>query len=396
MSVPTKILFIQHASEMSGSYKSLLLTIKGLKSKDANREIAVLCRKKEIRDWYIKENIQAYYFPFIGRLTHCTISLGWYNEIKQLILMPFFVLAQFILLRFHPYFSQFTIIHLNSSVLISSGIAAKLANRKIVWHIREIIAPGRFGFRKKLSTWPILKLANKIICISPLEESPFNSKNENKKIQIIYNFVDDYMFTPPQENILDELAYQLQIDRKINYIIIHLGGMNSVKGGLYLLEVWKKLKQLNINHLHLLWLGDDLEETYLTYYPGNIHNIGVSLDVKPYIYLSDMVYFGCTIAHFPRPIFEGFCAKKPSLAFNQKEMEKFVTNLEDGILINFDENNFQQTCDNLLNIFLTFCKELPPNKKLIDMGINGYNNKGLKFFKQENNIKQIEQVYNCI
>ncbi len=144
-----KILFIHHGKILGGAPVSLLNTIIGLERMGCDN-IKVLFAHNDIKPFFkkgCKAEIGDIYNPclYLGR-----VLIGWADIkiskanliLKELFLFPISVYRQYkIFKKENP-----DIIHLNSSILFSSAIAAKISGYRTVWHVREILIDKRIFF----------------------------------------------------------------------------------------------------------------------------------------------------------------------------------------------------------------------------------------------------------
>lgn len=358
-----KICFIQHASEVSGSLMSLFYTIEGLRESN-EFEITVLCKSKEITEWYIQKGISATYLPSIHTFGHCSghtynllSILDIFKMIKNLFILPISIFKQIKILQN----IECDFIHLNSSTLLSSAFACKILNKKFFWHIREVLANGNFGIRKYLFSKIYLMLPTKLVCISEVEAKAI-SKKENNKFLVVYNFVSFDSF----QNISDrnDTLKKLKLDPNKEYIIT-LGGTNPIKATSQLLRAIIKTNE----KIHIIIAGNcnsylkfksslkvkltSILKILLGSYPlieywklmslekdlkGRIHLVGPVSEVQNLIHCSKALYFGYTIPHFPRPAYEAWFLNRPVLSFENEIIESHL-NIENSLLSRQNDAN---------------------------------------------------------
>ena len=404
------ILYIQHADEVSGSLVSLYYTVKGVLSKsDKPVDYDILCKSENICSWHKKNGLNASYFSCISIIGHC--SGHYYNFfniidiikfIKQLLILPFSVFAQYFYFRS----CQQEIIHLNSSVLLSSALAAKLAQKKVVWHIREVLQDGFFGIRKKIWQFLYLHLSDTIICISELEARKISTKPQHK-IEILYDFVPIEDFYPHSNS--SDIRKNLSLQEK-DKIILSLGGTNPIKGTSYLI---KSLYHLPDNY-HLVIAGDSrfyhefsksrfkkclsilkllfgswgsLEywriQKYLSSFKDRVHFTGPIKNVPDFINSSDLLYFGGTTPHFPRPVFEAWLLNKPVMAFDIDGPRQYIVNGKNGYMAEL--GNAKQ----LANLIMKITNNHELSKNLAQNG----NLLAKEKFNLSKNISRLLEIY---
>ncbi len=325
----------------------------------------------------------------------------FYESIRKL---PISIFRQFKRLKK----SNYDIVHLNSATLISSGIASLFARKKIIWHIRE---GGNRNFRKWLTGKIIDFLADKIICISPLEQKSYYLQISKKSL-INYNSIDF--------NKLDLKKFNYNTERsklglsKNDFILITLGGVNPRKGILQILEslsllpeniklivlgkkfnypiidykILKKYQKIkNIFSKNNMLLDDDL-----FYYkskvmleklsPKRVLFFGEVENVGPYIAASDLLISAGQTPHFSRPLYEAWAMKKPVAINNYNGLELDVNNHFDGIIIN--NYSSYELADKI--------KLLIGNKeKCQRLGENGY----IKSVNRMNPVSSANKIMDC-
>lgn len=364
-----KVLYIHHGKVLGGAPVSLLNTILGLK-KVPSLEMKVLCAHKEMEAFF-RENsgVKAgrIYNPclILGRVFIGMASLfnprTLARSVYELFLLPFSIIIQLRQLKSEAP----DIVHLNSSILISTAIAARLAGIPLIWHVREVVIGRRLNVRKKIIGHLIRTLSNRVIAISPFEAENLGAGKKNN-IRVVYNFIDFKKFAPTEHNPASErqkLGFS-QDDR----IILSLGGVSFRKGTVQIIEsalyandnvkyviagpppsasdATAAYKNMVINamlRLEDLLIKAGLKAHYAWFYQQRVGNalkiiktraprkitfLGHIKDIAPIIASCDMLVFAGTTPHFPRPVYEAWAMKKPVIAL---EMDGVSQNIEDGI-----------------------------------------------------------------
>lgn len=407
MKKPESILFIQHATEVSGSLMSLLYTVQALQENN-NYKVNILCKSKEIAKWYQQKNISAEHVPFISVFGHCSGHtyqlfnlIDIFKFLFRLLTLPHSIYKQY------SYFnrSEANIIHLNSSTLLASAIAARCSHKIVFWHIREILSNGTIGLRKYIWRKLYLKLAHKIICISELEANAI-SNNPNNKIEIIYNFIPFDHFQPTLDR--DHFLKEINLSISPKYILT-LGGTNPIKLTSCLLKTLnylednyhiiiggdsnyyfkfknsKKEKLISIlkiligsRHQIEYWKILNLEKKF----KERIHFIGIIQNVPNAIQSCTALYFGFTIPHFPRPVYEAWFLKKPVLSFSILNSINQIEHNKNGLLVrNGDSQELAKQIIRLENsdLYTTLCT-------------NGHS-KAIEKFDLSKNIQKLVDLY---
>jgi len=150
--------------------------------------------------FFRKNGIRAVVDHRLGRWPHCTIQnqeilpwkLNFYRDApfyaRQAIKFPIAIYAvKQIIQTESP-----DLVHLNSSVLLHEGIAARKAGIPIVWHMRDFLDHGYLGVRQSIASRIIRTCATRIIALC---QSEADRIGQSSKIRIIPNFVEQSFFS---------------------------------------------------------------------------------------------------------------------------------------------------------------------------------------------------------
>jgi glycosyltransferase involved in cell wall biosynthesis len=112
------------------------------------------------------------------------------------------VVTSTIRLTAHIRASRPDIVHTNTAVLVSSGLAAKLCGVPHVWHVREFCADvSRLWL---VYQWLMYAFSSVLICISDAVANQFHSRIRNRRVVVIHCGIPAGEFTPPTaERVLD-------------------------------------------------------------------------------------------------------------------------------------------------------------------------------------------------
>ena len=189
----SKVLFIHHGRILGGAPVSLLNTVKGLEQL-GQTDNKILFAHDDMKPFF-RDNCNAQigdlFDPclILGRvfIGYAAIGLSTLHLVlKDFLILPLSIFRQYRLLKKESP----DIVHLNSSILFTSAIAAKLAGIKLVWHIREILAIREVPFLKKSYAKLIRKLADVVIPISNAEAEGIGTTDQDKNVRVIFNFLD--------------------------------------------------------------------------------------------------------------------------------------------------------------------------------------------------------------
>ena len=379
-----KILYIHHGKGIGGAPLSLRYLIENL-DKQKYHPIVLFLHYSEVVDLYKSKGIEVvdpiseldfphtkiwwlrwYHFPFF-------LKILW-SSFKTL-----FFVAPFWLKKIKP-----DLIHLNTSSLIAWGKAASKLKIPVIWHIREPLASGYFGIRKKIVQKFVEKYATKILPICKNDAKPWE---KNSKTNVVYNAVDLNLFDP---KIINKIFLKNFICPKI----LFLGGLSKEKGTLLIFKVFEKLLQ-KLPSAKLIVAGYFYPSTprSLTkfgtrsfplrrgfaghvaghvagqvagqvrsvwrnvkkFFPAqkfqkdvnqilrgikkNIIFLGPIKNVPQVMAECDVLVFPATVGHFARPVIEASCMGKPVVASNLSPLNELVIDGKTGFLINPNEIN---------------------------------------------------------
>ncbi|MFH1832158.1 MAG: glycosyltransferase family 4 protein [bacterium] len=360
-----KILYIHHGKGLGGAPLSLLYLIQAL-DKSKYQPIVLFLHDSPVLEVY--KNLDIYKnktIDVIGPVNlydfpHTKIWwFRWYHVLSFLrctsdTLLTLVFGARYWLKKIEP-----DIVHLNTSSLIAWGKVAKKMGIPVVWHIREPLADGYLGLRKKLITNCVKKHAHTIVSICKNDACPWEKLS---KTHVIYNTVDqkifDHRISP--ESFLAK--YNLENSNQDSNIlrapkILFLGGLSQEKGTLVILSVFKKLLEVMPNAKLLLagYFPEQSNRSILIsslikkLFPAHKYTkqvfkilasikesvifLGPILDVPGAMAASSVVVFPATIGHFARPIIEAGFMKKPVVASCLAPLDELVIDEKTGFLV---------------------------------------------------------------
>lgn len=377
------ILFIHHGTIIGGAPISLFLQVKGIVDRRIF-ECKIACNSEEMQIFFSNKGIESIPWPYpcthFGKvlIRHSKINNfhALFLFINDCIFFPISIAKQIILLHR----SEEKIIHLNSAVLFSTALAARITRKKIVWHIREAS-----NFPKIVQLF-IKKFADKIICISEIEASRLGKISP--KIHVIFNPIDFTRFKAELYSIKEERA-KLGIPLNAN-VIVSFGGINPRKGAK---EIIDALKYCDPN-TYAVFAGPPLRTDQHDTYHKNVEQSckivgnnrviikGVVENPAPLLACADILVFAGMSPHFPRPIFEAWAMKKPVMVFEMEGISNQVDHMINGVIV-------REISSQALGIAI---KNIIENKDLLHaMGSVGYK-KACSLVSQEGSSRAVEQI----
>lgn len=334
-----KILFVHHFSGLGGATFSLFYLIEQLDRKIFEPEVLFLGGEGEGVAYFRKYGLPVHVLSRIPVYPHAEgAHLSWISRYPWKPVTLFFDI-QHCLPKLTSFFAEhaYDIIHLNTSLLLPVGKAAKLSGAKVIWHIRETLLRGTFGLRRFIVRRWIQKYADWIFAISKPSAA---SVGNPQKLSIVENYVDFTKFDRtqvPQNKIRSEFCV-----RPEDFVVCNLGGCVHSKGAdifvraaallcrkyetmKFFLVGYRKpdsfLKEhsLTLTFKQWLHLKRDLTSEVLSLIKKHrleekVILTGLREDIPEILMDSDALAWTATVPHFSRPIIEAWAMEKPAVA----------------------------------------------------------------------------------
>ncbi len=185
-----KILYIHHRPELGGAPVSLSGLIGAL---DRDRfEPFVYCPPGPAEQLFRETGATVITGP-VASFTHIWASfysgLRWLLFAREVARLP----AASLRLAGTLHRGQFDLVHLNDSPLVYSGVLARKAGTRVVWHLRSALAHGGRDFRGRAIGRLIDATAGAVIAI---DEDVARSFSGRTPVRIVHNSVDLDRFKP--------------------------------------------------------------------------------------------------------------------------------------------------------------------------------------------------------
>lgn len=343
-----KILFIHHGIGIGGASLSLLYLVQSLDKKQFEPYVLFMQDSAAVT-MFSEHKINTLGPLNLSDFSHTKIWwYRWYHPhhlfkaVRDSLKLLFFVATKW-LAEIKP-----DLVHLNTSSLFAWAIIARRNNIPVFWHIREPLADGYFGLRKKFICWVVGKFASTIIPICQDNALPWI---ENNKMHVIYNAVPEDKFKS-ECFLTDEKKANNNPTPESQHAVLFLGGLSQEKGTLLLLQSWQLVLQ-QLPDAQLLVAGNwepklgifnnrlpltswhryckktiRLAETL----KNNVKIIGVQQDVPQLLSQTDLLVFPATAGHFARPVIEAGFMQKPTVATDLAPMRELILDGETGLL----------------------------------------------------------------
>jgi len=335
-----KILYLHHGTILGGAPLSLLYLVRELERlPDVEAELA--CHAPAMQEFFarnLKSPIHSWTDPltFVGRYLIGYIPLDsaqrrkiFWGELRR---VPRSIWRQYRGIRaIKP-----DIVHLNSSVMVTSAVAARLAGATLVWHDREPVQGEKW--KQRFSGFMIRSLAKRIITISEVEARRLGY-DANDKVRIVYNPLNFDTLRPDQYDPLVERK-KLGVDPDCK-LVVSLGGAAPRKGALEQIQAMKYTGAST----RLLIAGPALPQNSVDDYykklyqalaelpPDKVVFTGIMENVAPLLAACDVLTFTGMTPHFPRPVFEAWLMKKPVVVFDMEGVSSQVMDGVNGMIV---------------------------------------------------------------
>jgi glycosyltransferase involved in cell wall biosynthesis len=249
------------------------------------------------------------------------------------------------------------IVHSNTSVILTGGIAAKLSGIPHLWHLREVVVEPRWLWRV-LSTFVFL-FSDRLLAVSEVVKDhclkgSFYKKPE--KIEVIYDGIDIELFSP----VVSGHPFREEIRVSDDAILVGtIGRVNPRKGYDDLLKVAKEVIRLNRSVTFVLvgdaYRGEEFllkrlkEQVNANIFNGRVILTGFRTDV-PAIHSACDIYLHPSLwpESFGLVVAEAMAAGKPVVANRLGGVKEIITHGETGFLV--DPGNRSQMVEAILKL----------------------------------------------
>jgi glycosyltransferase involved in cell wall biosynthesis len=392
-----KILYIHHGKGLGGAPLSLLYLIEYL-NKDLYDPVVLFLHDSQAMALYKLRKISV--LGPVNCMDFPHSKIRWFRFYHPHLMLKSIIgsfkivssIAQYWFDKIKP-----DVVHLNTSSLTSWASVAKKNNIPVVFHVREPLADGYFGCRKRIITKLVSKHSNVIMPICLNDAKPWKG---NKKVQVVYNAVDPKIFDKDIDIQVFLKTYNLSFyDPKI----LFLGGLSLEKGTLEMLRIFKKLlnilpqaklviagyfdlslhKGFNIKRLFPVQRYKKKVMKVLQSLGRSVIFLGPTKKIPEAMAACDVVVVPSTVGHFARPIIEAGFMQKPVIASHLKPLDELVINTQTGFLL--DIKNHEKWVEKLHTLLIN--KKF--NQKIGERAFEFCNT----HFNVCDQVKKVETVY---
>jgi glycosyltransferase involved in cell wall biosynthesis len=261
-----------------------------------------------------------------------------------------------------------------------AGVAAKIKNKPLIWHVRV--------FNKDPYDRILYQMSTKVILVANALKSRFDWNTNFSKLITIYNGVDLAEFKYQGSSELIRQKYEICPN---DLLITATGGIEPIKGQIYLIEACGKLKN-KINNMRILLVGEVIDNSYMrdckqlankfgildrVIFTGRLNNIRQILNE------TDIFVLPSLIEAFPRSIIEAMANSRPVIATDVGGNSEAIENNVTGLIV--PPKNADEIAEKISIL------EDDPKLRLI-FGERA-KSKAEKFFGIHENVKKTEFLY---
>ncbi len=379
-----KILFIHNHKDFSGAAKSLSETIKTLK---LNNEINVVCPMGSSSSFFKDCNINVINVIGVPRFNH--FESGYYKGFRWLVLIReiiFYIYFIYKLILIKKKLKSVDIVHLNEfELIVIAPIIHFFLTKKISSHLRSRLETIKGKLRIRFIKYISKKFINKIIAI---DQDCYETSYCKEQTEIVYNVLENQDQKKVTENFKKNLTFGF------------IGNFLSRKGIYDLLLAFKRIYEKKIP-IDLLVGGNQVKRSMIYNFLNsnrnfnnfvfknsidqceNIKFIGKVTDLNKFYSKIDVLIFPSYLNSVGRPVIESSLFKIPSII----GLKKFNndTAIKNASLI-FTPGDIEELYEKILFFHIN-------REKIVEMGLNAYNN-AVNLFDHNKNTKKFINILN--
>ena len=371
-----KILIAHSSNDSYGASKIFVQLLELLKNN--NYELFVILPENGYLDEYLKKiNVKTYYFNLgVFRKKYLNF-FGIINRLYKIIRSIFF-------LKNLINKNKIDLVYTNTSVIWSSGIAAKLCGVRSIYHLHEI--PYGFYLYEALSKIVINFISCQIVCVSNSVLDHWKNSCNKSKIMRVYNGVP----------ILKGIEKKKLIGREI--VLTNISRISPYKGHMYLFKIAKNLIKNDIE-FKIQIIGDcgpgyqNYERTLRQFVKKNkldrhIVFLGFKSNISHFINTSNfLIHTPIKPDPLPTVIFESLLSKTPVISTNLGGAKEILDNGNCGLLIPHDDHKKStKLIINFINDYVLQKKHVENFKDLYEkkFSVKLFNKHIIKLIKKTN------------
>lgn len=308
---PLRILYVHNSADIYGASRSLTRLLSGLDRRRFEPSV-VLPARGPLESFIVKLQATIFFDSTLAIVDRYTsrLRLLFYR-------FPLSVWRLYWLIRKE----RISLVHTNTAVMFSPGLAAKLAGVPHVWHVRESFDEFRGRLWKVYSAY-MRMISNKILCVSSTTADQFADR---EKVVVLHNGISLDEFAVDQPRLRSEFRGRFNIN-ETDFVVACIGRIKwKRKGQEYLVRAAALLRDAampftviivgepwpgNEDHLERLHaLVDELALQDRVVFTGEIS------DSRPVYAASDVVVLPSAQAEpFAGVVLEAMAMGKPVIA----------------------------------------------------------------------------------
>jgi glycosyltransferase involved in cell wall biosynthesis len=350
-----RILCITHSMLRGGAPVSLDLLVRNLDSARYDCTIACIHPTQEIMEFHEASGARLVATPEIMDFPHTTggwlrpwnpreavalmrIGLGWRRSVRA---------AEELIADERP-----DVVYLNSLILPSAAVATRRTGTNLVWHVRESVAQGVFGFRRRWYRKMLGNLPNEAVFLSRSDARRFGKQDPNWRV-----IPDQAKFSqdmPARDTVAAKRGLGLPETARV---ILYLGGFSEIKGIFPLMHSVPEVREavpeavFLVGGVHSRPTGRryQLKSRILALFGSKtsfaeaeeaVARAGAGVVVAPfvddpgrYLHAADLLVFPSVEPHFARPVIEAFAHGVPVVASAIGGPDDLVSDGSTGLLV---------------------------------------------------------------
>ena len=198
------ILFVHSGSDFYGASRSLLRLTSRL-VKDGTRVVVMLPYDGPLHEALEGAGVEVRIDPTLTIVTRSNL-----RGFRDLLLLPFRAVRSVrgllgVIRAVHP-----DIVHTNTAIVLTPGVAARLARVPHLWHVRESF--GEFGRLWSMFQWFMFAFSSKVICVSDAVRQQFIPYIRERKTLVIHNGIPASEFGPVTEDRIRDFRRTFKLE----------------------------------------------------------------------------------------------------------------------------------------------------------------------------------------
>jgi glycosyltransferase involved in cell wall biosynthesis len=227
------------------------------------------------------------------------------------------------------------VVHTNSAVVLSGALAARLARRPHVWHVREIMASNAAVWRWYAPL--MLRASQRVVCVSQAAANQFAPFRLRRGACVIYDGLDFERIAYPSGQAQARASFGLPANA---VVVGTMGYLNPRKGADLLIEAIARVKAEHEGPVRLVVAGEPYpgHEGYAEQLRARTRALGLDSDIVFAGFIEDVARFFAAIdvfalsAHEPEgyglTLVEATAAGVPTVATGLGGMREVI---DDGV-----------------------------------------------------------------